>query len=56
MEGNALWAKFAKGGKINDYLEYRNYINGAEAEVKTELTEIDQNQCIGISDKGTECR
>ena len=56
MEGRMLWDKFTKEGKVEDYLEYRKHINGAEAEVKTELTGIDQNQCFGVSDKGTEHR
>ncbi|MBO7179495.1 MAG: hypothetical protein J6V78_04060 [Clostridia bacterium] len=56
MEGKMLWDKFTENGKVADYLEYRKYVNGEEAEVKMELTDIDQNQCFGISDKGTERR
>ncbi|MBQ5884046.1 MAG: hypothetical protein IIW72_05900 [Clostridia bacterium] len=56
MEGKMLWDKFAKEGKVSDYLEYRKYINGEEAEVKMELEQSGQNQCFGISDKGTERR
>ena len=56
MEGKMLWDKFTKEGKVTDYLEYRKHINGAEAEVKMELEKVDQNQCFGISNKGTERR
>ena len=54
-----LWDKFMKNGKVSDYLAYRKYINGTEAEVSViddcmELTEIDKNQCFGVSNKGTE--
>ena len=56
MEGKMLWDKFAKEGKVSDYLEYRKHINGEEAEVKMELEQGGQNQCFGISDKGTERR
>jgi len=56
MEGKMLWDKFTKEGKVADYLEYRKHINGLEAEVETELGKFDQNQCFGVSDKGTERR
>ena len=61
MEGKMLWDKFAKNGKVSDYLAYRKYINGTEAEVSViddcmELTEIDKNQRFGVSNKGTERR
>ena len=61
MESKMLWDKFLKNGKVSDYLAYRKYINGAEAEVSViddcmELTGIDKNQRFGVSDKGTECR
>ena len=61
MEGKMLWDKFMKNGKVSDYLAYRKYINGTEAEVSViddcmELTEIDKNQRFGVSNKGTERR
>jgi hypothetical protein len=56
MEGKVLWEKFAKEGKVADYLEYKRHVDNAEAEEKMELTGIDRNQCFGVSDKGTECR
>ncbi len=61
MESKMLWDKFARNGKVSDYLEYRKYINGLEAEVSViddcmELTEIDKNQRFGVSNKGTERR
>jgi hypothetical protein len=59
MEGKMLWDKFAKNGKVSDYLAYRKNINGTGAEVSViddcmELTEIDKNQRFGVSNKGTE--
>jgi hypothetical protein len=64
MEGKVLWDKFTREGKVSDYLAYKNHvksINGMEAEVTQmtppmELTENGENQCFGISNKGTECR
>lgn len=61
MKSKMLWDKFARNGKVSDYLEYRKYINGLEAEVSViddcmELTEIDKNQRFGVSNKGTERR
>ena len=61
MEGKMLWDKFTENGRVADYLAYRKYINGMEAEVSViddclELKKVDKNQCFGISDKGTEHR
>ena len=61
MESKMLWDKFAREGKVSDYLAYRKYINGLEAEVSViddclELKKVDKNQCFGVSDKGTERR
>ncbi len=60
-EGKMLWDKFTENGRVADYLAYRKYINGMEAEVSViddcmELKKIDKNQCFGVSDTGTECR
>ena len=53
MDEKELWAKFCQGGKIQDYLEYRNCLNNAP---KTELDKSDKNNCTGVGYTGTEYR
>ena len=53
MDEKELWAKFCRGGKIQDYLEYRNCVNNAP---KTELDKSDENKCTGIGYTGAEYR
>ena len=52
MTEKELWEKFANGGKIADYLEYRNCINMKN----TELEQSGENNCTGSCNKGTEYR
>lgn len=50
MNEKDLWEKFVKGGKIADYIEYRNCIN-----MKIEVTEnSDENNGTRTSNQGTE--
>ncbi len=51
MDEKELWARFCEGGKVADYLEYRNCVN---ANSKTELEPSDKDNCTGARDKGTE--
>lgn len=53
MDEKELWAKFCQGGKIQDYLEYRNCVNSAP---KTELDRCDKDKCTGVGNKGAEYR
>ena len=53
MDEKELWAKFCQGGKIHDYLEYRNCVNNA---LKTELDNSDKNKCTGACNTGAEYR
>lgn len=52
MDENELWQRFCEGGKVADYLEYRNCVNAVN---KTELVESDKDNRTGSRDKGTEC-
>ncbi len=53
MKEQELWQKFLEGGKIADYLEYKNSVN---AQNKTELGKSGEDNCTGIGYKGTEYR
>lgn len=52
MDEKELWEKFRQGGKIADYIEYRNCVNMKN----TELEQSAENNCTGSCDKGTEYR
>lgn len=52
MNENELWEKFYKGGKIADYIEYRNCVNMKNGEIE----KSGENNCTGTGYKGTECR
>lgn len=52
MEENELWQKFCQGGKVKDYLEYREFVNLKSAEMKNSA----ENNCTGSCDKRTEYR
>ncbi len=52
MNEKELWEKFAKGGKIADYIEYRNCVNMKN----TELEKLGEDNCLGACNKGTEYR
>lgn len=53
MDEKELWARFCEGGKVADYLEYRNCVNVIN---KTELEASDKDNCGGARDKGAEHR
>ncbi len=53
MNEQELWQKFLEGGKVADYLEYKNSVN---MQNKTELENSGENNRTGISYKGTEYR
>lgn len=53
MNEQEFWQKFLEGGKVADYLEYKNSVN---AQNKTELENIAENNCTGIGDTRTEHR
>ncbi len=53
MDEKELWQKFYEGGKVADYLEYRNCVN---TENNAELTESAQNDGTGTCNSGTEYR
>lgn len=53
MDEKELWAKFCQGGKVQDYLEYRNCVNSAR---KTELDKSDKDKCTGVGYTGAEYR
>ncbi len=53
MDEKELWARFCEGGKVADYLEYRNCVNATN---KTELELSDKDNRTGTRDKGTEYR
>lgn len=52
MTEKELWERFYQGGKIADYIEYRNFVNMKN----TELEKSAENNCTGACDKGTEYR
>ncbi len=52
MNEKELWEKFYKGGKIADYIEYRNCVNMKN----TELGKSAENNRTGTCYKGTEYR
>ena len=52
MDENILWQKFCQGGKVADYLEYRNFVNLKSAEMKNSV----EDDRTGSCDKGTEYR
>ena len=52
MDENELWEKFQKGGKIADYMEYRNCVNMKN----TELEKRSEDNSTQTGDKGTEYR
>ncbi len=59
MNENKLWEKFCEKGRVADYLEYKNCVNAVispNAENKTELKPIDENNGTGSCHKGTEYR
>ncbi len=51
MDEKELWERFCQGGKVEDYLEYRNCVNATN---KTELEPSDKDNRTGARDKGTE--
>ena len=53
MDEKELWAKFCQGGKVQDYLEYRNCLNSAP---KTELDNSDKDKRTGVGYTGAEYR
>ncbi len=53
MDEKELWQKFCEGGKIADYLEYRNCVNTAQ---NTELSKNGEIYSPGARYKGTEYR
>ncbi len=53
MDENELWQRFCEGGKVSDYLRYRDCVNAVN---KTELELSDKNNRTGSCDKGTEYR
>ena len=52
MNENELWEKFYKGGKIADYIEYRNCVKMKNGETENR----GENNGIGACDQGTEYR
>ena len=52
MNEKELWEKFYKGGKIADYIEYRNCLNNKN----TELEKSDEVNCTRSCNQGTEYR
>ena len=52
MNENELWEKFYKGGKIADYIEYRNCVNMKNGEIENR----GENNCTGTCNQGTEYR
>ena len=53
MDENELWQRFCEGGKVADYLEYRNCVNVVN---KTEQELRDKDNRTGSCNKGTEYR
>lgn len=53
MDENELWERFAAGGKIGDYLEYRQSVKMCS---ETELKKSDKGKYAGTCDKGTDYR
>lgn len=53
MDEKELWQKFCEGGKVLDYLEYRNCVNTAN---KTELENDGKDNGAGACDTRTEYR
>ncbi len=51
MEENELWNKFAAGGRVDDYLEYRRSVKMCR---ETELNKSDEGKYVGTCDKGTD--
>ena len=52
LDEKELWEKFANGGKIADYIEYRNCVN-----MKNERSEKSgENNSTGTCNPGTEYR
>ena len=52
MNEKELWEKFYKGGKIADYIEYRNCVN-----MKNEGSgKSGENNCTGTCNQRTEYR
>lgn len=54
MTENELWQRFYESGKVEYYLEYRNYVNSTHK--NTELESNAENNGTGHSNKGTEYR
>ncbi len=52
MDEKELWEKFQKGGKIADYMEYRNCVNMK----KSELEKSGEDFGTRAGNKGTEYR
>lgn len=52
MKENELWEKFAKGGKIADYIEYRNCVNIKN----TELEKVGEDNSTRTRNQGTDYR
>ena len=52
MTEKELWEKFYKGGKIADYIEYRNCVNMKNGETE----KSGENNSTGACDQGTEYR
>ena len=53
MNQQELWQKFLEGGKIADYLEYKNALN---SQGETELEKSGEDNCRGVSYKRTDYR
>lgn len=53
MEENELWNKFAAGGRVEDYLEYRRSVKMYS---ETELNRSDEGKYVGTCNKRTDSR
>ncbi|MGN0526096.1 MAG: hypothetical protein ACI4IF_01550 [Acutalibacteraceae bacterium] len=58
MNENELWQKFCNGGKVADYLNYRNCVNSKAAQnnITTEFDKSAENYGTGTCNKRTEYR
>ena len=50
MDEKELWERFYKGGKIADYIEYRNFVNMKNGEIE----KSGENNRTGPCNQGTE--
>lgn len=53
MDEKELWQRFCQGGRVEDYLEYRNCVN---MQNKTETDKNAEDNCTGPGDTRTEYR